>query len=55
MSECKGIDDECVEIITQNLPRLKTLKFNNCDKITEKSMETITNNCADLRVKCLNL
>lgn len=50
MSECKEIDDECVEIITKNLPRLKTLKFNNCDKITEKSMEIITNNCEDLRV-----
>jgi hypothetical protein len=50
LSECKEIDDDCVEIITKQLTRLKTLKLNHCDKISEKSIETISVNCDEMRV-----
>lgn len=50
LSECKEIDDECVDVITSRLPRLKTLKLNRCDRITEQCFEILYKNCTELRV-----
>lgn len=50
LSENKDIDDECVDIITSSLPRLKTLKLNRCGKITERTFEILYENCSELRV-----
>lgn len=50
LSECKEVDDECVEVITSSLRRLKTLKLNRCEKITEKCFEILYKNCTELRV-----
>jgi len=51
LSECKEIDDECVDVITSTLPRLKTLKLNRCDKISERTFEILYKNCTELRVR----
>ncbi|CRL00041.1 CLUMA_CG013329, isoform A, partial [Clunio marinus] len=48
-SEGKFIDDKCVDIITLSLPRLKTLKLNRCEKISEKVFKILHNNCHQLR------
>lgn len=50
LSECKEIDDECVDVITSSLPRLTTLKLNRCDKISEKCFEILYKNCTQLKV-----
>lgn len=55
LSEGKEIDDECVDVITSSLPRLKTLKLNRCEKITEKTLVILYNNCTELRVSERNL
>lgn len=51
LSENKEIDDECVDIITSSLPRLKTLKLNRCSKITERTLEILYKNCTELKVR----
>lgn len=51
LSENKEIDDECVDIITSHLPRLKTLKLNRCSKITERIFDILYKNCTDIRVR----
>lgn len=53
LSECKEIDDECVNIIASSLPRLKTLKLNRCEQITEKCFQIFYDNCTELRVSLL--
>lgn len=50
LSECKEVDDECVDVITSSLPRLTTLKLNRCEKITEKCFEILYKNCTELKV-----
>jgi hypothetical protein len=50
LSDCKSIDDECVKIIATSLPRLTTIKLNNCDKLTSKICHFFYENCRDLRV-----
>ncbi len=49
LSECKKINDAAVEYIT-NLPRLKTLKLNGCQNVTDKSVTTIYESCKELKV-----
>lgn len=53
LSECKEIDDDCLNVITSTLTRLKTLKLNRCDKITEKSLTILYENCSELRVSLI--
>lgn len=49
-TECKNLDDDAVTMISECLPRLKTLKLNGCDKITERSLDKIYQNCHELKV-----
>ena len=50
-TECKNLDDDAVTIISEGLPRLKTLKLNGCDKITVRSLDKIYQNCHELKVR----
>lgn len=44
------MNDHCIDLITANLKRLKTLKVNKCPMLTDDSLYFVSVNCHYLKV-----
>lgn len=50
LTECQNINDYCMEIMTSYLKRLKRLRVICCNQLTDLSIDSILENCKELKV-----